>query len=193
MNMAFVFALSLLAAPAALLELTNKNAQARTVAVRAASVSVAIAQIREQEKLTIPVFVEALLAVRDRIDSTPRSFSWIGHFANDLGSSIVLTTAGEVAAGTITRGNGKIYTIRPAKGGGHVLEEIRNSRYPKEHPPLAPSKDAGISHDAKPACKQEPANVVDLLVVYTPAARVTAGGTPSIQTTIDEAATLTNV
>jgi len=90
----------------------------------------------------------------------------------------------------------------------HALQEIDTSRFPPEHPPgyeiggiLVEDVVAGDSQDggiALPAQPDSPApvdgagSIIDVLVVYTPAAREAVGGTAAMNARIDLAITETN-
>ncbi len=57
-----------------------------------------------------------------------------GEIADDPNNSVMIVRQGNQMSGTI-RANGQLYTLQPlAKGGGHVIARIDESRMPADHP-----------------------------------------------------------
>ena len=117
--------------------------------------------------------------------------------------TVTLAVNGDVLAGAIHTPLAT-YAIRPAGGGVHVISHVDRSKMrclaptgsPATHPvdpgaliggpddpnPTAHVDDSGITRGATRA---DDGSVVDILVVYTPAARQGAGGTAAIEAHID--------
>jgi len=101
-------------------------------------------------------------------------------------------------AGSVTAG-GAAYTIRPADDSVHVVQEVNQSAFPPEAPPLAPNLPPAVvpgvpSRSAAADILDAPESIasIDLLVVYTPAARIAQGGTAAIEALIDLGVSETN-
>ena len=123
--------------------------------------------------------------------------TWRGRVTDDEGSRVILTVKDGYMAGRILHGIDE-YEIRPGPGRSHVIERVDTSVEPvEEHvePPVDYSYDLGEPYEPNPYAPpyiDSPDNI-QLLVVYTPQARLAAGGTPQmevrIQSMVDQANT----
>ena len=108
------------------------------------------------------------------------SRSWVGEFEDAIGSQLVLTRHRGDISGYLQHG-GAIYEIQPARGraGEHALYRVDESRLPPmgHSPAVQPSGDlAGDSSPDTVSTDSSTAGIViDLMVVYTPAARARFG------------------
>jgi hypothetical protein len=119
----------------------------------------------------------AVDGVRDElVRFGPDGFAWLGRAAGDATSSIVLSVVRGVLSGSIRIRAGQ-FRIRPAGGGLYRIEEVTVSAEPPgKHPLPAVLAPGGAS--ARRA--RDDGTSLDLLVVYTPKARVRAGGADAI-------------
>jgi hypothetical protein len=119
---------------------------------------------------------EAVDAVRDRLVPTgPNGFTWIGHARNDETSSIVLSVERGILSGSVRLTRAQ-YRIRPTGLGLVRIEEVAPWSEPAERLPLAP----GPASNAHRPFDLDDGSQLDLLVVYTPKARRSAGGSDAI-------------
>jgi len=166
--------------------------QAKSAAViRSESVDVDFQLLRDPENrvLRIPLFGHTITLVRERIVPTTKTgFVWYGHTEREPGSTAMLSVSGEALVATIVLQEGRVYQIRHVRPGLHAVEEIDQSKLPEEKAPtqpkyerprIEPNKDM-----AKDTCATDPATDIDVLVVYTAAARAGAGSTDAMEATV---------
>jgi hypothetical protein len=113
-----------------------------------------------------------------------------------------LTLVHDVLIGHIVTQSGvrlAFYEIRYQGHGVHALVQLDQSRYAKDEPadedppPPTPGPQPAGAGDVPPTCSSDPASDIDLLVLYTPAARIGAGGSDAIEGTIYTALYETNL
>ena len=144
-------------------------------------------------ELRLELFPDAsFTAVRDRVAfETEKSVSWIGHLAGHSGSHVALVAGGGVLAGTVTLPDAA-YRIRYTPAGVHVVEQVNLAAFPDEAEPIKPDVE-----EAPPLAKARPrrddGSTLDLMVLYTPAARAAAGGKAGVENLIALGVTETNV
>lgn len=105
-----------------------------------------------------------------------------------------LVVNGSIATGSITRGDGFVYQIRTAPDGTQWVLEIDQSQLPFRDDPVQPPKlPAGVvrMQTAEPASDE--GDVIDVLVLYTAAARIAAGGTTQMHQLVTLAVAETNL
>ena len=127
-----------------------------------------------------------LTAVLDRSQVRPNGLTWIGHVDGVKNSSVTFTQKDNALVGNIRVGRA-YYQVRYLAGTTHAIYQINDKAYPPERKPL--KADATKLAPAATATTDSGA-VIDVLVVYTPAAASGAGGAASleamIQLAIDE-------
>ena len=144
--------------------------------------------------LRLNLFDDAAFDLMDLdISATPRGFTLSAAVKGSLFGRATLAVNGDVVSGLVRVQRG-IYTIRSV-GGGRV--EIRHVRPPPPdlappEPPLlaAGAPRAGLVH--KEAAEDEGDSVVDLLILWSPAAREEAGGRQEIETIVDHLIAVAN-
>jgi hypothetical protein len=130
--------------------------------------------------------------VRARLDR--REFSrngaqtWAGHIPGEPLSSVTLVVNGGVLQGSVRTLDGA-YSIEPAEGGPlHVVRLVDTDAVGAELDPIPAGDAPAVAFDAPPDAPPvagDDANTIDVVAFYTPAARVTAGGTDAaVQTRI---------
>jgi len=121
------------------------------------------------------------------------SESWIGRIEGMSVGQAVLTVNGEVLAGTINTDDGRLFEIRPTGKGLHLIRELSPSAFPED---LEPVHDQTLTTsdriESDPPAEFDTGSTIDVMVLYTPAARTTAGGTAAMNTEVENAIALAN-
>jgi hypothetical protein len=130
-----------------------------------------------------------------------RTVSWAGKFEGQPLSSVVISVTGLVAAGHFSTEDGGLYQMRFVSPGVFAVHDLDQSRFPVERQPipvtlpeetqLSAVAPAGQTEPGKDVAKDD-GSIIDVLIVYTPAAQAAAGGQTQIETEIELAITLTN-
>lgn len=138
-------------------------------------------------------------AVRESAFMNPSgSLSWIGAIEDDPESTVILVSKQGVTVGSI-RFDGRLITLHYLGNGVHILYEIdeTSSIYREDRPTeitiddLSPTTDR-IGGELKQT-EADDGSLLDLMVVYTPAAKAGAGGAVAIENLIDLGVTETNL
>jgi len=121
---------------------------------------------------------------------------WKGRLL-DVHGEATLAIHGDVMAGTVFAG-ARVFEIIYKGGGQHEVREIEPSAFPTDDPiadlpamapdPQAAAVDAAVAAEIA----GDPASQIDVMVIWTPAARAAAGGTSAIQSLATLAITTTN-
>ena len=150
------------------------------------------------EVLTLNLFDDVeLTAVLDRIETTiPEFFSWIGHIEEVADSKVVLIVGEGLVQGSITMPDA-LYKISSVGNGRHAIFEIDQTGFPPELDPIpvAPEKtdpDPEKKRVAFDAISADDGSAIDVMVFFTTAARIAAGGKEQITAQILEAYQGTN-
>ncbi|HEV8617482.1 MAG TPA: pre-peptidase C-terminal domain-containing protein [Methylomirabilota bacterium] len=133
-----------------------------------------------------------LVAVWDRVEQiSADTYAWIGHADGvDLSDvTLVVNTTEGIMAGSVTV-PGALYRIRYAGQGAHAVEEVDADAFPDDV--VVPVKTPFSDTVAAAEALADGAGTIDVLVVYSPAARIAAGGTTAMNTLIALAITETN-
>ncbi len=126
---------------------------------------------------------------------------WIGQIVNQPGSQITIAVTNGVAAGNIRTQLGDLFQIRYAGGDVYALRQIDTGAFPPEaEPRVAPDARPNAIPDAAPGSgdsSQAPAqpddgSIIDVMIVYTPAAVTAVGGLSAMQSLVATAVTETN-
>jgi hypothetical protein len=121
--------------------------------------------------------------------------TWSGSIVNDPLGWFVFTLEGGVVAANLWTGDGRAFQIATGPDGGYLAQELDLSKF-------APCAGSVAAVPAGPADEQNAAtrgggcpddgSEIDVMVVYTPAARSAAGGTSQIQALIANSIAATN-
>ncbi|HSD26842.1 MAG TPA: M12 family metallo-peptidase [Vicinamibacteria bacterium] len=141
-------------------------------------------------RLTLNLFDDVL--VRARMAWTQRrgsALAWAGKIEGEPIGDVVLAAVDGVVSGSVVWPGGA-YRIR-FDGSTHVVEQLDHDQFPesgcfKEVPGVA-AEVGGM-----PVANADDGSLVDVLVVYTPAARAAAGGTPAMLSQVNLAVAETN-
>ena len=129
------------------------------------------------------------------ISATPRGFTLSAAIKGSLFGTATLAVSGDVVSGSVRVQQGT-YTIRSVGGGRVAIRQVQppppDLRAPE--PPLRPVGDQRKAHGDRPAkeASESEEAVVDLLVLWSRAAREEAGGRTQIETTIDHLVAVAN-
>jgi hypothetical protein len=121
------------------------------------------------------------------------SHAWVGRVVGADPSDVVLVLSGGLLAGRIAV-PGAIYQVRHLGAGIHAVQRLLPSAFPPEGPPVMPSLVPRREPEAQAATAAvEDGRRIDVLVVYTPAARIAAGDSAAIQAEVELAVAATNL
>src|SRR5262245_29335366 len=124
------------------------------------------------------------VAVLDRVEQTATGYVWVGRLQGVGASSVTLAVNANVVAARIVTVEAA-YAVRYAAAGVHIVQELNRQAFPPEAPPLT-VPNPGPPRDNQPrAASDDDGSMIDILVVYTPAARNAQGGTSAIEALID--------
>lgn len=143
--------------------------------------------------LTLNLFEDAhFTALLDRVEQkSPDRFAWIGHLEGVALSQAILVVRDGLMAGNITM-PGASYQVRYAGNGVHAVREIDQSAFPPEAEPIPVDLVQEIPPKTADGPVPDDGSTIDVLVVYTPAARSAVGGTTAMENLIDLAVAETN-
>jgi peptidyl-Asp metalloendopeptidase len=145
-------------------------------------------------RLVLPLFDDVVVRARmTRSERHGRAFVWAGKVPGQPLGDVVLSVYDGVVSGSVVSSRGA-FRIR-FDGATHVVEEIDQDAFPegncvREVPPgeAAAAAEPGA---AQPAAADD-GSLVDVLVVYTPAARAAAGGTAAMLSLVNLGVAETN-
>jgi hypothetical protein len=115
-------------------------------------------------------------------------FTWSGSIDTD-GGYFVLAVHDGIVAGTVGSPRGR-FRIRYEGVSGYAIQEIDTSALPPELEPISSDLPPG---PVSRAVSADDGSVIDVMVVYTPAARAGAGGSAAMEALIALAETETNL
>jgi Metallo-peptidase family M12 len=169
--------------------------RSRTVKIELPQLGTRATRPDSARQLLLNLFDDASYqAILDRIDLTRSGFVWVGHIPGIAMSTVTLATEDGVMYGSILTPAGA-YVIRSAGNGLHTIAELDQSAFSPEaearevDAPAAP----GIAlADAPIPEGDDSADFVDVMMLYTPAAGVAAGGTAAMNALIANAISVTN-
>jgi hypothetical protein len=142
-------------------------------------------------RLVLPLFDDVVVRARmTRSERQGEWYTWVGSVEGEPLGSVVLSVYGGVLTGSVSSSRGAFRIL--ARGGAQVVEEIDHGAFPdddcfREAPA---SFDGDVPRDAAPAA--DDGSLIDVLVLYTPAARAAAGGTAAMLSQVNLAIQETN-
>ena len=116
---------------------------------------------------------------------------WTGSLEGQTRSSVAIASTGGVTVGNIRTDDGRWFKIRFKGAGVHAVQELNEADMPPLLEPLVPNIPAGSAIPAAGVAGDSGA-IINVMVVYTPAARIGLGGTAGIITEINLAVTMAN-
>ena len=134
------------------------------------------------ETITLNLFpdtsVSAILLRFER--HTDGRYIWAGHVAGQPDNEAIFVVHRGVLTAEITDGS-RAFSVRPGRSGAHQILEIDRRLLPPEHMPVDPGEATLPDRKDTPNSTKDSASSIRILVLYTPSARQSAGGTTAIQ------------
>ena len=167
--------------------------RARRVALRTDLLAAAlVATPSPRAPFLLNLFDDVVLTIdRERLERDARGHaSWVGAVAGDATSTASLTwNGGTLVGGVVTRG--VAYDLATVDDGAVLVRERLPMTGVRELPPRVPAAGAARLAAGEPMLTAHAA-VIDVLVAYTAAARVQAGGAAQMAAAIANALAVTN-
>ncbi len=173
--------------PAALEQLASRTSTERTeVRMDLTSTGLVTAELRTQQQ--------------PEKAGGPHRRVWSGKLRGHQDSDVMLVTHQRTLAGSIRKGR-TLYELKPASDGSYDLVEIDVDALPSDHHPIPVSREelaAAETASGTPAPPTSPAvaadvgSTIDVMVVYTTAAKNANGGQSGIEALIDLGISLAN-
>jgi peptidyl-Asp metalloendopeptidase len=170
------------------------RAERDVIRSRGTSVDAGVLQDRTTgTTIDLPLFSDVrFTAALDRIEIPgPGRLLWRGRISGLEDSDVSFAVTDGVIVGQITM-PGAQYRLHPANDGLYSVEQVDTSALPSELPPVAADTSGAADTTGVPSTSVDSGAVIDVLVVYTPAARAAAGSTAAMQSLIDLAVSNTN-
>jgi hypothetical protein len=174
----------------------DRAAQSAAVRSRLVKVNLALLEGSAPRHVALNLFDDLVLdAFLEQVDELPGGGrAWRGRIEDLTLSQVVLVQRGDTLVGDVFLPSA-VYQVRPAGGGLHTVSEIDQSAFPPEMEPVPVPTSAPPAEGPGETPLQAPADdgsMIDILVVYTPAARLAAGGTAAMLAEVDLAVAETN-
>jgi peptidyl-Asp metalloendopeptidase len=123
-------------------------------------------------------------------------FTLVGHVQGKDVSNFVLVGNGDVVVMNVRPGSQGLTQVRYLGDGIHVVRQVDENLFPPcENTAAHVIRNSAVAADVRPQGGRQVADlgdVIDVMVIYTPAARIAAGGTNAIQALITLAFTESN-
>jgi hypothetical protein len=157
----------------------------------AIDVNFGVARAPQARRVSFPVFDGSgttLELVRTRLRETrAQDIVWSGRVRGQPASEVVFTASRDAMAANISTQPmrskpARHFLIRSLGDGRHVLREIDPSMLAAEQPPAPPDVEA--EHPAA-TCSTDPANTIDVMVLFTQKARKKANGPDAMRVAIE--------
>ena len=160
-------------------------------------------QMLREPPVTLELFPDVtIFASFERYDVTPDGMTWVGRVEGDPMSSVTLAYRGLLMTGSIVTSRGA-YQIRPAPENlrnaatratrvPHLVTQIDQDQLPREADPIELPLSAAQLASAADTPMGDAGDVIDVMVVYTAAARNWAGGEAGIANLINVGISETN-
>lgn len=138
------------------------------------AVDVNIGVLRSSVRLSMPMPDDTQLPTsRSRLVNTPKGFVWSGTIDRQTTGTASFSVVNETVAGSILTDKGRSFRLRRDLSGIYLLEEIDLRKVPPEGRPTPASGLRGdkANDPALDTCATDSGEDIDLMVVYTAAAR----------------------
>jgi hypothetical protein len=142
-----------------------------------------------RKRLTFNLFADAAQEFEeDRAEFAPdgQSFAWYGRPTSGDGQALLVVQDGAVA-GSVKTASGEFYRIRSVGPNVHVIRQVTYQGAPPVDDAV-PVPDSEVPQAAKAqqaVVEQSASTTLDVMIVYTAAARQAAGGSSGIQSEIN--------
>ena len=145
------------------------------------------------QEIELPIFADKTLVLAiDKVEENGGMVSYFGHVANEpLSTATIFESNGQFGVHVVSDGKGYNVVFR---GDKHEAREIDRSAYDGHDEPSVPTPplSATPKADLAPTAAADDGSTIDVMVLYSPAARSAAGGTAAIQNQINLAIATTN-
>ena len=160
-------------------------------------------QMLREPSISLELFPDVtVFATFERYDPNPDGMTWVGRIEDQPMSSVTLVYRGSMMTGSIVM-PGAVYQIRPAPADvraassqgtrvTHLVSQIDQDAYLPEAPPVEVALTPSQLAAAADTPMTDSGDVIDVMVVYTPAAASATGGTVGINNLINLAISETN-
>lgn len=150
-------------------------------------------------KIDINLFTDlSLTGTVDKVEGrSANNYTVSGHLSDDEFSTFTISSLNDVIAMNVRMADGKFYQVRFVQNGLHEVCQMDGSKFPgcgvkaAQRVPAAP-----VAADAAPRTAADAADIIDVMVVYTPAAKNAAdpvnGNTNAIMAAINLAVSESN-
>ena len=108
------------------------------------------------------------------------NYTWHGRLAEDRDGQATFVVNGTVMMGTVFA-HGRTFEIASTASGLHEIREIDPASFPTDDPPTPPADLPPAADSALPPVTPDATAQIDVLIVWTPAARVAVGSTTAMQ------------
>jgi hypothetical protein len=167
----------------------EKDAIRRRLVTIVAEALPASADARPSTTLLLNLFDDVrLTATASQVTRTATGYVWAGRIPTIERGTATFAVAGGVVSGSVATPDGD-FTIRYVGDGVYAISQVNRAVLPPERGPVIPD---GAAFDHAPSALADDGSTIDLLVVYTPAARAARGGTDAIESLIDLGVSETN-
>lgn len=149
----------------------------------------ALDQTNPGQKLLLNLFTDVeITAVVYKRSTQDQSDEWVGRLEGNPFSQVLIVAGGGQISADISLAD-KLYQVRYAGNGLHTVQQIDPAQFPPEMDPIEISlrRPAGLA-----AAASDPAEIIDVMVLYTPAASSEQGGKTAIRNLINLAILGTN-
>ncbi len=172
-------------------------AQPAVIRSRLVEVDLSLLAGSSPRRLALNLFDDVVLDV-DLQEAEPlpdAGQAWRGRIEGEELSQVVLVRRDDLLVGDVFL-PGAVYRVRSTGGGLHAVSQMDQSALPPEMEPVpvpVPPAPADQPHDVTAQAPADDGSIIDVLVVYTPAARQAAGSTAAMLAEIDLAVADANV
>jgi hypothetical protein len=133
-----------------------------------------------------------LTVVRERLETGRFGHtSWVGHVDGDAQSSVSLTWDGRLLSGGVVAGS-RAYDLAPESDGTVTVVERGADPPAPELPSLVPPPSRAADAYVQDLAVDGSTAPIDVLILYTPAARASVGGVAEIESQLANAVAMTN-
>jgi hypothetical protein len=149
--------------------------------------------IRRDRQLVLNLFPDAIFtATLDAMTvESSEAFVWLGHLEGPAAGTVTLAVRAGVMAGELRTAT-ELYEIRLAGGAAHAVRQVNPGAFPADGHPVRPNVSAAAMDEAVLDPLSDDGSLIDVMVLYTPAARIARGGTAAMEAEIDLAIANTN-
>lgn len=163
--------------------------------IRTRLVTVDFTLLETTPGVSLNLFADATYtALLDRKEATHfGGYAWNGHLKDVAYSSVNLVVENGIMAGSIMFPGGT-YLIRSAGNGIHSINQVDQSAFASEAPPLIAASSTASTPAATRAANMTPnaGPTIDVMVLYTTDVKNAQGGPAQTQAFIDQAIAVTN-